>query len=33
MKPVGLPWWLSGKESACKTEDAGYILGQEDLLE
>ena len=21
----GLPWWLSGKESACKTGDAGLI--------
>ena len=20
-----LPWWLSGKESACQAEDAGFI--------
>ena len=27
---LGLPWWLSGKESACRTgdaEDAGLIIG------
>ena len=32
----GLPQWLSGKESACSTEDAGdtvQSLGWEDLLE
>ena len=23
----GLPWWLSGKESACNTGDPGLILG------
>ena len=23
----GLPWWLSGKESACNVGDAGLILG------
>ena len=25
----GLPWWLSGKESACQAGDAGLILGLE----
>ena len=28
--PVGLPWWLSGKESACNagdTGDVGWIPG------
>ena len=29
MKEPGLPWWLSGKESACNAGD----LGQEDPLE
>ena len=32
----GLPWWLSGKESACNagaSGDVGLIPGQEDLLE
>ena len=29
MKELGLPWWLSGKESACNAGD----LGQEDPLE
>ena len=32
----GLPWWLSGKESACSagdTGDMGSILGWEDPLE
>ena len=24
---VGLPWWLSGKESACSAGDLGVILG------
>ena len=24
----GLPWWLSGKESTCQTEDLGSILGE-----
>ena len=28
----GLPWWLSGKESAC-AGDAGSTTGQEDPLE
>ena len=23
----GLPWWLSGKESSCNTEDSGSISG------
>ena len=23
----GLPWWLSGKESACQAGDVGSILG------
>ena len=22
---IGLPWWLSGKESACQAEDMGLI--------
>ena len=30
---VGLPWKLSGKESACNAGDVGVILGQEDFLE
>ena len=24
---IGLPFWLSGKESACKAGDAGFIPG------
>ena len=24
---VGLPWWLSSKESTCNAGDAGSILG------
>ena len=24
----GLPWWLSGKESACKAGDLGLTLGE-----
>ena len=24
---VGLPWWLSGKESACSAGDLGLISG------
>ena len=24
---IGLPWWLSGKESAANAEDTGYIPG------
>ena len=27
---LGLPWRLSGKESACNAEDVGLIPGQED---
>ena len=30
---MGLPWWLSGKESACSAGDLGSILGWEDALE
>ena len=26
-KKLGLPWWLSGKESACQAGDAGSIPG------
>ena len=26
-KNKGLPWWLSGKESACNVEDQGSIPG------
>ena len=33
IKLLGLPWWLSGKESACNAGDWGSILGQEDPLE
>ena len=29
----GLPWWLSGKESACNAGDLGSIPGLEDSLE
>ena len=29
----GLPWWLSGKESACNAGDVGSIPGLEDPLE
>ena len=29
----GLPWWLSGKESACNAGDVGSIPGLEDRLE
>ena len=25
----GLPWWLNGKESACKAGDAGLIPGSQ----
>ena len=25
---MGLPWWLSGKESACNVGDIGIILGE-----
>ena len=27
---LGLPWWLSGKESACNAGDTVWSLGQED---
>ena len=27
IKLWGLPWWLSGKESACNAGDAGLITG------
>ena len=27
MYVCGLPWWLSGKESTCNTEDLGSIPG------
>ena len=30
---MGLPQWLSGKESACNAGDPGSIPGQEDPLE
>ena len=30
---IRLPWWLSGKESACNAGDAGSIPGREDPLE
>ena len=30
---LGLPWWLSCKESACNVGDLGLILGWEDPLE
>ena len=26
---MGLPWWLSGEESACSVGDAGLISGLE----
>ena len=29
----GLPWWPSGKESACNAGDLGLITGWEDPLE
>ena len=35
-RPLGLPQWLSGKESACSagdTGDMGSVLGREDPLE
>ena len=31
--PVGLPWWLSGKESVLMQETWVQSLGQEDPLE
>ena len=30
---LGLPWWLSGKESACQAGDMSVIPGWGDLLE
>ena len=30
---IRLPWWLSGKESACNAGDQVQALGQEDALE
>ena len=30
---MGLPWWLTGKESACNAGDLSSILSQEDPLE
>ena len=30
---TALPWWLSGKESACNAGDLGSIPGSEDSLE
>ena len=27
MKELGLPWWLSGKESACNAGDLGSVPG------
>jgi len=27
IKAEGIPWWLSGKESACNTGDLGSICG------
>uniref|UniRef100_A0AC11CUR9 Transmembrane protein 167A n=1 Tax=Ovis aries TaxID=9940 RepID=A0AC11CUR9_SHEEP len=29
----GLPWWLSGKESHARAEDASLIVNWDDLLE
>ena len=29
----GLPWWLSGQESACYAGEAGSSLGGQDPLE
>ena len=33
MENQGLPWWLSGKESACNAGDTGSSLVWEDPLE
>ena len=30
---MGLPWWLSGKESACSAGDVSLTPGKEDQLE
>ena len=30
---MGLPWWLSGKDSACSAGDVSLIPGKEDQLE
>ena len=27
IKSIGLPWWLSSKETTCNTRDAGLIPG------
>ena len=27
MRPLGLLWWLSGKESACNAGDVGSVYG------
>ena len=27
MQEIGIPWWLSGKESACQAGDMGSIPG------
>ena len=32
MPSKGLPWWLSGEESACQAGDSG-LMGGEDPLE
>ena len=29
----GLPWWLSGNESACNAGDLGLITGLEGMVE
>ena len=31
--PLGLPWWLSGRESACQCRRCGFDACQEDFLE
>ena len=30
---MGLPWWLSRKDSACSVGDVSLISGKEDQLE
>jgi len=30
---MGLPWWLSRKDSACSAGDVSLISGKEDQLE
>ena len=32
-KAMGLPWWLSSKESACSVGDSGSSLDWEDPVE